>query len=83
MVHGVSDQSPISHLNIVYVYVVNDDVPNKLDGDARTISDVDLGSTAVDGLVALHDQLLLQRDRHAVLEYDPQWLLFLYHSLVK
>lgn len=77
VVHGVSDHAPISHLNIVYVNVVNDDVPNKLDGDARAVSDVDLSSAAVDRLVALHHQLLLQRDRHAGLEYDPQWLLLL------
>jgi hypothetical protein len=58
----------------VDVEPVDDDVGDVLDGDAGTIGDVHVGATSVDGLEAVHDELLLERDDHVPLEDDPERL---------
>lgn len=64
-----------SLLAIVYVQTMNDNVGHKLDGDAWPTSNVHAGSSTVDGLERVHDQLFLQLDCHVTLEDDPQWLV--------
>lgn len=59
----------------MYLYPMDDDVPHELDRDSGTVRDLNSRSAPVDGLVALHDQLLLEHDQHSAAEYDPQWLL--------
>ena len=51
---------------------VDDDVGDVLEGDAGAVGDVDVGAAAVDGLEAVHDELLLEGDDHVTLEHDPQ-----------
>lgn len=52
--HGVP-----SHLAVMNMQPMDDHVGDELDGDARTISDVDVHAAAVDGLEAVHDEFLL------------------------
>lgn len=61
-------------LAVVDVEPVDDDVGDVLDGDAGAIGDVHVGAASVDGLEAVHDELLLERDDHVPLEDDPEWL---------
>lgn len=60
---------------VVDVEAVDDDVGDVLDGDAGAVCDVHVGATPVDGLEAVHDELLLERDHHVPLEDDPQRLV--------
>lgn len=60
---------------VMDVQAMDDDVGDVLDGDAGAIGNVHVGATAVDGLEAVHDQLLLERDHHVALEDDPQRLV--------
>ena len=48
---------------------------NKLDGDAGSISNMDIDSTAINGLVAVHYELLLQCYHHIEVENDPERLV--------
>lgn len=64
-----------SLLAVVDVEPVNYDVGHELDGDARPAGNVDAGAAAVEGLEGVHDQLLLQLDRHVALEDDPERLV--------
>uniref|UniRef100_A0A5K1CVU7 Uncharacterized protein n=1 Tax=Nymphaea colorata TaxID=210225 RepID=A0A5K1CVU7_9MAGN len=68
--HGVA-----CRLAVVDVYAVDDDVGHVLNGNARAVGDVDVCPAAVDGLVAVHDELLLEDDDHVALEHDPEWLV--------
>lgn len=68
--HGVA-----ALLAVVDVDAVDDDVGGVVDGDARPVADVDAGSSPVDGLEGVHDQLVLEPDHHVPLEYDPEGLV--------
>lgn len=59
---------------------MDDDVRDVVDGDAGAVGYVDAGAPAVDGLVRVHHQLLLQLDDHVPLEDDPEGLV-LDHSV--
>ena len=59
----------------MYVEAVNYDIGDKLDGDASPIGNVDIGTTSIDGLEAVHDELLLEGNHHVPLEHNPQRLL--------
>lgn len=65
-------------LAVVDVDAVDDDVGDVVDGDARAASNMDAGAPAVDRLVRVHHELLLQLDDHVSFEDDPQWLVLYY-----
>ncbi|KAF3790928.1 hypothetical protein EJ110_NYTH15672 [Nymphaea thermarum] len=65
------DQCIASRLAVMDVYAMDDDVGDILDGDAGAIGDVNVGTTAVNGLEAL----LLEDDDHVALEHDPKGLV--------
>nr|GMD62962.1 hypothetical protein CR513_45203 [Ipomoea batatas] len=67
---GASTSTDGIHLPSMY-----DDIGNELDCDARPISYVDVGSTGINGLEAVHDELLLHLYNHVTLEHNPQGLL--------
>lgn len=46
-------------------------IGDELDGQASSISNVDVGAAAINGLEAVDDELLFQSDGHIALEYDP------------
>lgn len=54
---------------------VNDNVFHILYCNARTVGDVDIGASAVDCLVTVHDKLLFELDDHVSLKDDPQRLV--------
>lgn len=54
---------------------MNYNVCNKLDCNAGSISNVNIGSAAINGLEAIHDELLLQLDHHVTLEDNPERLV--------
>lgn len=62
-------------LAVVDVDVVDDDVGHELERHAPVAHDVDVGAAAVDGLEAVHDELVLQLDGHVGGEHDPERLL--------
>lgn len=68
--HGVAGR-----LAVVDVEPMDDDIGDELNGDTSPIGNVDIDTTAIDGLKAVHDQLLLQFDDHVTLEHNPQRLL--------
>ena len=62
-------------LTIMYMETVNYDIRDKLDGDASPVGNVDIGSTSIYGLEAVHDKLLLEGNHHVPLEHNPQRLV--------
>lgn len=56
------------------VKTMNDDIGDKLDSDASTISYMDINTTTINGLETVHDQLLFQLYHHIPLEHNPQRL---------
>lgn len=54
---------------------MDDDVGYELNGDARSICNVDIDPTPINGLEAVHYELLLQCDHHVTLEHNPQRLV--------
>lgn len=75
VVDGVPNHAAVLADDVVEPEAVDDYVADELDGDPGAVGDVDADAAAVDGLVALHDQLLLEDDEHVALEDDPQRLL--------
>lgn len=65
-------------LTVMNVQTMNYNVGHVLDGNARSSSNVDAGSSTVDGLEGVHDQLLLQLYHHVTFEDDPEWLILYY-----
>lgn len=57
---------------VVDVETMDDDIGNKLNGYAPAISNVDICTTTIYGLEAVHDKLLLQSDHHVALENNPE-----------
>jgi len=53
---------------------VNDNVTHILYRNARAVGDVDIGTSAIDCLVAVHDKLFFELDDHVSLKDDPQRL---------
>lgn len=53
---------------------VNDNVGHVLYRDAGTVGNVDIGSSAVDCLVTVHEELFFELDDHVSLKNDPQRL---------
>lgn len=54
---------------------MNYNICDKLDCNACSISNVDIDSTAINGLEAIHDKLLLQLDHHVTFEHNPEGLI--------
>lgn len=75
MFDGVPNHAPILAYDVVDPHPVDDYIAHKLDSDSSTIGNVDSDAATIDGLVALHDELLLENDEHVAVKYDPQWLL--------
>ena len=67
----ISDVSIPSLLAVVDVDAVDDDVGHVLGSDARATGDMDVRSTAVNGLERVHDQLFFQLYDHVTCEDDP------------
>jgi hypothetical protein len=74
-VGAASDHGGACLLDVVDVDAVDDDVVDVLDGNGSASGDVDVDATAVDGLEAVHDELVLQLDVHVAGEYDPERLI--------
>lgn len=55
VVDSVPDESTVGWNNVVDPYVMDYDVVDELEGEACTIGNVDLGSPAINGLVAGED----------------------------
>lgn len=79
---GAPHVSVPSLLAVVDVNPVDDNVGHVLDCDAGAARDVDAGASPVDGLERVHDELLLQLDRHVPGEDDPQRVV-LDHSMAE
>lgn len=62
------------NLNVVDVNVVNDYVVHELKREASASGNVNIAATAVDGLVTVHDELLLQLNIHVAAEDYPERL---------
>ena len=56
----------------MYVKVMEDDVLDELDSNASTIGNSDVGSSAINGLVSGHDELLSEPNDHAPSKDDPK-----------
>ena len=57
---------------MVDVDVVDDDVTDVLESDATAADDVDVGAAAVQGFVAVEDELLGEFDEHVGGKDDPE-----------
>lgn len=68
--HGIA-----SWLAVMDVQTMNDNISNILDRDASSISNVDIDPTGVNGLEAVHYELLLQFYNHVTLEHNPERLV--------
>lgn len=75
VVGGIPNHAASLAEDVVDPQPMDDDIADELDGDAGAVGDIHPSAAAVDGLVALHDELLLEGDHHAAIEYDPQGLL--------
>ena len=64
--HSVTRPSTIMDINPMY-----NNIRHILDRDTRASRDRDIHASSVDGLEAVHDQLLFQDDHHVPFEYDP------------
>jgi hypothetical protein len=71
VVVGVADLAAEVGDGVVDVEVVDDDVAHVLHGDLRA-RDVHLRAAAVDGLVAVDDELVAEVDNHVAREHDPE-----------
>ena len=71
---GVPDHAAAAGLDVMDVESVDDDVLHELDGDASAVGDMNVGTAAVDGLVAGDEQLLVEVDDHVAGEDDPERL---------
>ena len=67
----VSNQSIPGRFTVMNTDSMNDDVANILKCEASTVSDVNVMATAIDGLVAIHDEFLTELDGHVRGEDDP------------
>lgn len=54
---------------------MNDDISNKLNRDTRSVGNVDIGATTINGLEAVHDQFLFQLNDHVSFEDNPERLV--------
>ena len=70
-----ADHSVSSRLAVMNVEAMDDDVVDKLNSDAGTVGNVDIHTTAINGLETVHDELLLQSDDHVTLEHNPEGLV--------
>lgn len=75
MVDRVPNKTTTTHMNVMNVNAVDDNILHELNSDPGTISDVDFSTTSIDCFVTIHDKLLVKLNNHALLEYDPQWFL--------
>jgi hypothetical protein len=51
---------------------MDDHVRDELESQASSSGDVDVEASAIDGLEAGHDQLILELDVHVLCEVDPR-----------
>ena len=66
------DHSIPGGLAVMDVKSMDDDVGDELNGDARTVGDMNIVTATIYSLETVHDQLLLEGDDHVALEDDPE-----------
>lgn len=71
MVLLVHDHPSITLDNIVNMESMDDHIPYKLDHDPCTPNNTYIGSPGIYGLIARHNQLLVQPYNHAPCKIDP------------
>ena len=62
------------------MHIVDDDIAYVLQSDASTTHNVDIGSAAIEGFVAVEYEFLGELDEHVAREHNPEWLS-LNHSI--
>ncbi|GAV57265.1 hypothetical protein CFOL_v3_00803, partial [Cephalotus follicularis] len=75
--HGIP-----SGLAIMNVETMNNHICHELDGDACTVSNMDIRPTTINGLKAVHNELLLQLYDHVPFEDNPERVV-LDHSMAQ
>ena len=61
-----------ARLTIMHIDTMYDDIAHILDRDARPVRNVDLVTSPVDSLVAIHKELFLKHNVHVSIEDDPK-----------
>ena len=69
---GASNHGVAGGLTVMNVNSMDDNICDKLDGDAGPISDMHIGTTTINCLKTVHYKLLLQSDHHVTLEHNPK-----------
>lgn len=68
----ISDHPTLTNHDVKDLDPMDDDVLHKLHRDASTLGNVNIDTSSINGLVAVHDELLLEGDEHASSKDDPQ-----------
>lgn len=72
MVDSVSDHSSVTNYNVMDTKTMDDDISYVLKSNASAISNLNIGPSCINGLVASHDELLGEPNGHVGREGDPQ-----------
>lgn len=68
----ISNKSTIANLNVKNFDSMDDHILDELDGNTSPISNVDINSSSINGLVTCHNELLAEPNVHATSKDDPQ-----------
>ena len=68
----ISNKSTTTNNNVINLDSMDDHILDKLDGDASTFSNVNIGSSSINGLVTSYNELLVEPNDHATCKDDPQ-----------
>lgn len=71
MGRGATNHSIPSWLAIMDMDTMDDDIGDKLNSNAGSKGNMNIGATTINSLEAVHDEFLLQSDHHVSLEHDP------------
>lgn len=69
---GTANHSIASRLTIMDMDAMDDDIGDELDGNAGSISNVNVEATTINGFEAVHNEFLFEGDHHVSLEHNPQ-----------
>ncbi|KAL5990159.1 hypothetical protein ACLOJK_011056 [Asimina triloba] len=75
MAWGAANHRVASGLAVMDMESMDNNISDKLNGYAGPVCYMDICPTPIDGLEAVHNQLLFQDDDHVTLEYDPKGLV--------
>lgn len=75
VINGIPNHSTVAGNNVMNPEAMDDDILDELNSNTSSTSNMDIGSSTINGFVAAYDEFLVESDNHTMGKDDPKGYL--------